>query len=348
MPAVTSVVLSGRLARAGNDRFNQHRPGASARLRDTALHRRVAMIESGTHTPGISAADFRLPPHTALRYEQPAPALRRYVTSYFVLDSEPVDPPMTSELMLPSWAQIWIIMTGAPIKVVIGNRRYEPVPAAVLYGVTSRAIPVTAQGGVTIGVDISPLGWARLFHQSAEALRDRVTPLDQLMSPAMVAELASSLAASDQALDVKDILDDFFTRHMAAPHRDEPLIEQIMRLIANPCVTSLEAAAADSGVSAHTLRRTSQRYFGFPPKTLIIRARFLRAFVPMLLTRDTDNKTIPAGYYHRSHFLRDAERYLGMTVKRFMAVDTPYLDAALRARQMILGAPTPALDEPPA
>src|SRR4051812_15842383 len=217
------------------------------------------MIESGTHTPGISAADFRLPPHTALRYERPAPALRRYLTSYFVLDSEPVDPPMTSELMLPSWAQIWIVMTTAPIRVEIGNRRYEPVPQAVLYGVTSRAMPVTAQGGVTIGIDISPLGWARLFHQSAEALRDRVTPLDQLMSPALVEELVSSLSASARAFEEKNLPDFFSPRHMAAPHHDEALIEQIMRLIADPGVTSLDSLAAESGVKPHALRRVSQR-----------------------------------------------------------------------------------------
>lgn len=305
------------------------------------------MIESGTHTPGISAADFRLPPHTALRYERPAPALRRYLTSYFVLESEPVDLPMTSELMLPGWAQIRIVMTTAPIKVEIGNRRNEPMPQAVVYGVTSRARPVSAHGGVTMGIDISPLGWARLFNLSAEALRDRVIPLDRLMPAALVEELVSSLSASDRALEVKDILDDFFMRHMAAPHPEEALIEQIMCLISDPGVRSLDAATGQSGVEAQTFRRVSQPYFGFPPKTLIIRARFLRAFVPVLLSRDADKKAIPPGYYHRSHFLRDAERYLGMTVRRFMTVDTPYLDAALRARLMILGAPTSALDDPP-
>lgn len=341
------VTQLARRVAEGNWYLVLHRLGASARS-CYRPYRVLAMIESGTHKPGISAADFGLPPHTALRYEQPEPALRRYLTSYFVLDSEPVDPPMTSELMLPSWAQIWIVMASAPIKVEIGNRRYEPVPQAVMYGVTSRAMPVTAQGGVTIGIDISPLGWARLFHQSAEVLRDRVTPLDQLMPRALVDELVSTLAASDQALEVKDILDDFFTRHMAKSHGDEAIIEQIMRLICDPGVTRLEAAAAEAGVPSHTLRRVSKRYFGFPLKTLIIRARFLRAFVPMLLTREVDNKTIPPAYHHRSHFLRDAERYLGMTVRRFMAVDTPYLDAALRARLMVLGAPTSALEDPPA
>ena len=306
------------------------------------------MIESGTHTPGISAADFGLPPHAALRYEEPAAALRPYVTSYIVLDSEPVDPPLTSEWMLPSWAQIWIIITRDPVTLTVRNRHYKAMPVAVLYGVTSRAMHATALGGVSIGIDVSPLGWARLFRHSSDLLRDRVTPLAELMQPATVDELVSSLSASDQSLDVKELLDAFFARHLAKPHRDEPVIARIMRLICDPDIKSLEDAAVKTGIPSHTLRRASQRYFGFPPKTLMMRNRFLRAFVPMLLTRErTDPKAVPANYHDRTHFLRDAKRFLGMTARRFTVIETPYLDAALRARQMILGAPTPALDPPP-
>jgi AraC-like DNA-binding protein len=342
------ALLTSRVAE-GKWYFVLHRPGVSARSRCISRRRAVAMIESGTHTPGISAADFGLPPHTALRYEQPAAALRPYVTSYLVLDTEPVDPPLTSEWMLPGWAQIWIILTRDPVTLTVRNRHYNAMPVAVLYGVTSRAMHATALGGVSIGIDVSPLGWARLFRQSSELLRDRVTPLDQLMPAALVEELVASLSASDRALEVKAVLDDFFTRHMTKPHRDEAVIAQVMRLICDPGMTSLDAAAAETGIPPHTLRRVSQRYFGFPPKTLMMRTRFLRAFVPMLLTRErTDQRAVPPTYHSRSHFLRDAERFLGMTVRRFMAVDTPYLDAALRARGMIFGAPTAALDDPPA
>ena len=308
----------------------------------------VSMIESGTHTPGISAADFGLPPHTALRYEQPAPPLRRYLSSYLVLDTEPVDPPMMSEWMLPSWAQIWIIITRQPVTLKIRNRRYDAMPVAVLYGVTSRAMHATAVGGVSIGIDVSPLGWARLFRHSAETLRDRVTPLHELMRPALVEELVTTLSASDQARDVKDLLDAFFTRHLAPPHRDEPIIENVMRLICDDGVTNLDAAAADLGIAPHVLRRVSKRYFGFPPKTLMMRTRFLRAFVPIMMTRKrSDRHAVPDTYHDRSHFLRDARHFLGVTARQFTAVDTPYLDAALRARRLILGAATPALDDPP-
>lgn len=307
----------------------------------------VVMIESGTHTPGISGADFGLPPHTALRYEQPAMALRRHLSSYFVRDTEPVDPPMTSEWMLPSWAQIWIMITRDPVMLAVRNRRYDAMPVAVLFGVTSRAMHATAASGVSIGIDISPLGWARLFRQSAEMLRDRVTPLDQLIPPALVGELVASLSASDRGRGVKGVLDDFFTRHLSRPHRNELAITQIMSLITDPGLVDRDAAGI--GIPPHTVRRLSKRYFGFPPKTLMMRTRFLRAFVPMLLTRErNDHRAVPLSYHDRSHFQRDARRFLGMTTRRFAAVATPYLDAALRARRLVLGAETPVLDDPPA
>jgi AraC-like DNA-binding protein len=306
-----------------------------------------AMIESGTHTPGVSPDDFGLPAHTALRYERPAPALCRHLTSYAVLDSEPGRWPGSVEWMLPGWAQIWIIMTRAPISVTIGRREYDPLPAAVLYGVTSRAMPVMAQGGVTIGIDVSPLGWARLFRLSAEKLRDQVTPLGAVMKPALVAELASALAQSDRARDVKGVLDTFFAKHMAVPHPDEAMIAQIMALIADDEIADLAAAADARGIDQRTVRRLSKRYFGFPPKLLMMRTRFIRTFLPLLAQGSrADHGAVPRGYHDRSHFLRDARRFLGMTPRRFIAHNSPYRDAALRARRLVIGSATPSFDEP--
>lgn len=303
------------------------------------------MIESGSHLPGISAADFGLPPHTALRFERPAAPLRRHLTSYAVLDSDPDRWPGTVEWMLPGWAQIWIVMAEAPVRVKLGARDYARLPTAVLYGVTSRAMPVTAQGGVTVGIDVSPLGWARLFKAPAERLRDQITPLGAVMKAGLVASLASALAASDRAGEVKGVLDAFFTQHLGRPHRDEAMIAEIMALIADHGVSDLGAAAAARGIDERTVRRLSKRYFGFAPKTLMMRTRFLRALVPLIEQGSAaDHARIPQGYYDRSHFLRDARRYLGMTPRQFIAHPSPYRDAAMRARTLVIGAPIAALD----
>ncbi|MDB5704784.1 MAG: hypothetical protein JWN66_1900 [Sphingomonas bacterium] len=303
------------------------------------------MIESGSHTAGVSAEDFGLPPNTALRYEQPAAALRRHLPSYVVLDSENVGPSGTAEWMLPSWAQIWVVITDRPITVRIGSRRYDPVSSAILYGVTSRAMPVLAHGGVTIGIDVSPLGWARFFSRSAETLRDRITPLADIMPPAAVNELVARLHGSDRALEVKQVLDDFFLRHLPDPNPDEPIVAEIMRLIVDDETLDLSVAAAGLGIDIRTLRRLSKRYFGFPPRMLMMRTRFLRSFLAMLGKGGrADYSLVGPDYHDLSHFTRDAKRFLGMTPRQFMAMDTPYLEAALRARNLVFGVPTPSLD----
>ena len=302
------------------------------------------MIESGSHTPGVSVAAFGLPPGTALRYEQPAAGLAGYLIDYSVLDSDGAVYDHVTQYMLPGWAAIRIVLADRPIAITIGNRRYDPLPVAGLYGTTSRATEVTTSGGVTIGVGISPLGWSRLLHQRADALRDRITPLDTLMPPAIVADLVARLRASDQGPAVKGILDDFFRMQLRPIHRDEPAIRALMALILDDGIEDLTEASAGIGIPPHTLRRISARYFGFPPKTLLMRTRFLRAFLTVLAQSEAGDPTvIPGNYHDLPHFLRDAKRFLGMTPRQFMAKPMPYIHAVRRARAAVLGAATGAL-----
>ena len=302
------------------------------------------MIESGSHTPGIAAADFGLPAGTALRYERPDPALEALFPSYAVLDSDLalLAPDRSVEWMLPGWAQIWIVLTAGPIRVRIGNRSYDPLKSAILYGVTSRAMPAMASGGTTVVIDVSPLGWARLFGPAAEELRDRITPLGEVLPLVWVTELVETLQASDHAVEVKDRLDAFLLRHLPTPNRDEPLIAKVMMLLADTRVGDLGLAAETAGIEVRTLRRLSKRYFGFPPKLLMMRSRVIQAIVPMLL--DGDATVTPPIYHDASHFNRDGRRFLGMTPRRFRALAVPYLRAALRARRQVIGTAMPALD----
>lgn len=305
------------------------------------------LIESGSLTPGISPDEFGLPPGTALRYERPDAQLRDHLTSYAVLDSVVEDDWHATEWMLPGWAQIWVVMTPEPIKVRIGNRAYDPIPKALLYGVTSRAMPIRARGGVTVCIDVSPLGWARLFAQAAEALRDQLVPLDTVLPPGMLAELGSALARSDRSLEVKGVLDELFLRHLPPANSDEPRIRQIWDAIADPDLGDVAKAASMHGIDRRAASRLSRKYFGFPPKLLMMRARFLRALIPVLEAGPSADHTIlPRGYYDRSHFLRDANRFLGMTPRQFAAHPSPYAAAARRARRLVIGSPIPSLDRP--
>ena len=118
----------------------------------------------------------------------------------------------------------------------------------------------------------------------------------------------------------------------------------MLDLFVDDRVDGLPALTASLGMPAHTLRRLSTRHFGFPPKLLLLRARFLRSFVRMVLAGDVlDYSLIASSYHDVSHFLRDAGSFLGTTPKRFMAQPTTFLQGALHARAAALGAPAQVL-----
>lgn len=311
------------------------------------------LIDSGTLTPGVSAADFHLPAGTALRCERPADGLRRFVGGYFVMDAVSDYQALGLEWMLPTYAQIWVVLTAGPMNIGIRRRRYAKLPKTFLYGPSSQAMPIKSTGGVTVGIEITPLGWARLVAASAEEVRDQLVPLETMIPPDRVTVLALSLAqtraqtraASGRGDGVKEALDTFFADAMAVPHRDEAAIVMVMRIIADDTTASVAEACAAHGIDPRLAARIARRYFGFPLKLLIMRSRFLHALMPMLENGTTDG--VPAGFYDRSHFLRSAKQFLGMTPKQYLAQKSVYVSAVARARRLVLGAPVAAMEPAP-
>ena len=133
------------------------------------------LIESGSHVPGVDPGGFGLPPHTALRYEIPRPALMRFVADYHVLDSENSAGRGPSEWMLPNSPAIRFILADHSMALTLGASDPETLPRAALYGITSRAANMLhGRGGVTIGFNLTAVGFARLCGAKATNLRDRV------------------------------------------------------------------------------------------------------------------------------------------------------------------------------
>ena len=304
------------------------------------------MIESGSHTLGVRSADFRLPSGTALRMERPAEPLCGILSSYSVLDSDASAWPEAENWMLPSWARLWIGINRGPVDVAVGRNPANRLGQAMLVGVTSRAMAASTSGGVSVVIDIGPVAWARLIASSAEAMRDRMVPLDQMVPAGWSEDLVACIAASDCGVQVKAAIDDFFLQRMPPPHPHEALIAKIAALLVDDNVHDLKDAAARVGIDDRTLVRLSKRYFGFPPKILSMRTRFIRVLTAMMLADDDpDYATIPAGYHDVSHFIRDANRFLGLTPRRFLAIEMPYSRATLRARSLVMGAATASIDK---
>ncbi len=254
------------------------------------------------------------------RVEAPAPALANLVARY-----ETWSPPANAGAAhrtlwaLPGEARLMITREAGEVSALIGNRRYESLPEVVLFGPRSRAARLTASGGEVVSVVVSALGWANIVGRSAAALGDRVVPAAEVFDGRLVAALAASLTTGG--------LDGLATRLDAAvgtskplPCPDEPLVRGLSRIIAEGGMCAAEAAGEQLGVASHVVRRSALRHFGYPPKVLLNRGRFLRALERMIISERGYSEAARHGYFDASHFIRDAKRFLGMTPRRFLAL----------------------------
>ena len=279
-----------------------------------------------------------------MRWERPASGLEMLVGDYFAFDSEGLDAMGAVEWMLPNWPTIRLVLAENAITIDGPGVRWSPLPAAGFYGPTSRVMRHTSYGGVTIGVSLTPAGLSRLLDIDVSRYRDRMVPLAELLPPPTCATLIAELRASDQGPAVKGILDRFFLAQMAHPHPEEAQIVALHRCLLDERIQSARALAGALDLRPERLRRLSLRRFGFPPKTLLIRTRFLRSLVAVKQAGAAGSyDLIDQAYTDASHFLRDCEKYLGMTARQFAELETPFLDAVLRARTLVLGTATPAL-----
>lgn len=301
-------------------------------------------VTGGTNSAGVDQSVFAMPEGMTIRYDKPTDDLTNLVTGYHVYGARGAALEGQVDWFLPATANVRFAFDAGPISIAIGRRSFPAMPSAALFGPTSIALKAQSHGGVMVGFGVSALGWSRFFHRPAHSYRNMIVPFDQACDPDFAHDLEARLAAAEHEGEVAAILDAALIDRLGPPHPDEPLILHLMAIIGRDGATDIRMVANELGITTDALRRLSVRHFGFTPKMLLRRARFLRSFLRMFRTREVvDYSAIDPSYFDVSHFLRDANTFLGTTPRRFMARSTPFLDASLRARAAVLGAPTQAL-----
>lgn len=302
--------------------------------------------KGGTETPGITPSLFAMRDGLAIRYDRPDAALADYVTGYHLYAATGPQAMGLENWFLPGTANIRVTLDAGPIAVSIGARRFDPLPQASLFGPTSHALHTITNGGIMIGIGISALGWSRFFSGAAGSYRNRIVRLEDALGPDRAHRLVSVLRSVRDEHGVKPALDQFLLAEIGPKSPDEALIRKLAQLVTDDLAGGVAEAARAWGVPQETLRRLCNRHFGFLPKTLLIRSRFLRSLIPLIESKgELDYSSIDPGYFSASHFLRDAKAVLGTTPRRFLHGQTEFLVASLRARAAVLGNATQALQQ---
>lgn len=302
----------------------------------------VDQVGGGTSVPGVPDAAFDMPAGMKMRYDPAKASLGECLTGYAIYAAS--DPAPMVNWYLPAPVMISILVDAGPISVSIGNHRFGPLERASLYGPTSRAFRTVTHGGIAVGIGVSAVGWSRMTARLAGDFRNRIVPLETLLGQDTVRRLTSGLDALTDDGMIKPLLDDMLAPLFQRRHPQEDLIRAFTALTVTDGVIEMQDVADRLGIETHALRRLATRHFGMLPKMLLRRARFLRSFIRIIRPDgQVDYSAIDSSYFDASHFLRDATTFLGTTPRRFLASDTVFLKASLRARAAVIGTPTQAL-----
>lgn len=280
-----------------------------------------------------------------VRFALPCPALADCLAGYHGYEIRAAPGDRFEEVFFPAWANIRFVMSEGRWAMRYGERTIDPIPNAALFGPTSMAGIAEFGAGQMFGVGVTPLGWARLIGGDASRFVDQIVPLDTIFGSG-VDTLASRLRTVSGDFEAAvDILEDFLLERLATARPVPPGVTRIMALLNSPEIGSVEEAAAAAGLPEWQLTRLCRRVFGFPPKRLMRRARFMRS---MMALREPSarpwTERIEDSYHDQSHFIRDCHDFLGMSPSQFLARPQPIANTSFAERTRVLGAPAQALD----
>lgn len=284
----------------------------------------------------------------SIRFALPSAALAPYVTTYYCTEvtTSPAEQAV-EDFLHPEWANLRFVGPGCA-HYAMGDEPLQVSPAFAATGPTSRATRFRIGSGRSWGIGLMPLGWASLIGADASAYADRVVDAERDSAFAAFRPLARDLAAAggDFAAELA-VIEAHMEGIAANAVPAQGAIAAINAALVDPDLATVGELAARVGMNVRSLERLSKRAFGFTPKLLLRRQRFLRCLAQFML--DPSLKwlsTLDCQYHDQAHFVREFRSFMGMSPSDYARLDKPILVAAARARMAIAGEAVQGLARP--
>lgn len=281
------------------------------------------------------------------RFFAPPAALACYFTSFYLAEIDLAPGERVVDYLHPEWANLRFA-SGAPLA--------AQNPAG--HSIADCHFAVTGPSGQAVrfevgtcriwGVGLLPLGWDKFIGVAAADMADALLDGGQHPVFASFLPLAQNLFGPQTDVDGELArIGQFFLSRLGHGRADDIRVQAIHAALVDPAVSTVADLAQRSGISARTVERICLQSFGFPPKLLLRRQRFMRSLAQFIL--DPTLKWIGAldGHYHdQAQFVREFRQFMGMTPREYAKIPHPIIEAIMRERARIAGAAVQALDGP--
>ncbi|QYU66830.1 helix-turn-helix domain-containing protein [Leptolyngbya sp. 15MV] len=281
-----------------------------------------------------------------VRFHEPPEDLRRFFTTFYRAEFTCPDGPVHDALQ-PEWAGLRFFDRPGMVSSIAGG---EPVTGTDFAAMGPSSVPVEFALPTTRmwGLGLLPLGWSTFMSVPASAMANRVFDGRQEPAFARFNPLADTLTA-DAAREEAELarIVRFFRHETPRKEPEDPRVPAIHAVLVDPALPDVAGMVERTGLNQRTLERVCRRAFGFAPKKLLRRQRFMRSVAQFMLDPSLGwIGAIDALYVDQSHFVRDCHEFLGMTPSEYAAQDHPVLAAFMRERMKAHGSAAQTLDDP--
>jgi AraC-like DNA-binding protein len=282
-----------------------------------------------------------------VRFHVPPEGLRRYFTTFYVTDIAVAAGATVHDTLQPEWANLRFFSGSKPDSWIKDDKHLVGTDFTVS-GPSSRSINFRLGTTRLWGIGLLPLGWARYVARPAGEAANLIADGHKHPVFAPFVPLAGSLFGEqpDEAGELARIIA-FFEAFPSRPVPDEARILAIHSALIDPQLVTVTELVEQVGTSQRTVERLCHRHFGFSPKLLLRRQRFMRSLAQFML--DPSLKWIGAmdsSYHDQAQFVRDFHEFMSMTPREYAAMPHPILDKFMHERARIHGAAVQTLDRP--
>ncbi len=286
-------------------------------------------------------------PGVRLRFFLPSAELSQYITTYYLMEVTAAGDQRLVDYLHPEWGNIRF-GSNDDLQAGIGSEPLQRMPRSIAVGPTSVATRFSVNEGRIWGVGLLPLGWLKFIDAPAKKFADQIT--DATFNPAFenFVPLAKTLLSGEPDIETEVAQIDSHMMQLAdKPLKDEDEVTRVHSALVDASVSTVAELADRSGMSARTLERFSHKAFGFTPKLLLRRQRFLRSLSQFMLDPSLSwLSTLDYQYHDQAHFVRDFKRFMSMTPNQYRELPHPILMAAVRGRAEAAGQTMQGLHDP--
>jgi AraC-like DNA-binding protein len=275
----------------------------------------------------------------AVHFFQPSAPLRAYFTAFYLTEVVAPRGGLVDDYLHPEWAALRFTQ-GTPPTASVGPGPLAPQWPFVANGPTSKTIHFGVETSRIWGIGLQPAGWAKFVPAAANSLAN--VTVDGTAHPAFAhfSPLAHTLfdGKPDPAAEAARI-DAHLMALVDLPVPHEAQILACHAAVLDPDIATVAVLRERLDLPIHSLERLTRRYFGFSPKLLLRRQRFLRSLAQFMLDPARNwSGALDSQYHDQAQFVRDFRNFMGLSPRQYAALPHPILAPIMRQRMADAGA----------